>query len=295
MGYLLLLFALLSGAVKGFCGKKLGGYATNLQSAVLLNLIRMLLCVALGFTVLFLTGDFEHFTINSKVLFVSALSGISTSFFVVSWLLSVRKSAYMMLDVFLMMGTLIPMLAGYFLFSEPVSIRQWIGFVILVIAALIMCSYNNSIKTKLSFSSILLLIACGFSNGITDFSQKLYVKSFPNLPVSMFNLYTYIFAAVTLAIFFVFRIRKEKIHFDGRESKVSFLIIFVMAVALTANSQFKTMAASHLNSAQLYPMNQGAALVLSTLMANFFFKEKFTFKAFVGILLAFVALILMNL
>lgn len=68
-----------------------------------------------------------------------------------------------------------------------------------------------------------------------------------------------------------------------------------MAAALIANSYFKTLAAIHLDSAQLYPLNQGIALGLSSLMATFFFKGKFTLRALAGIVPAFAALLIMNL
>ena len=51
MGCLFFSFALLCGATKGFCGKKLSGYADNTKSAVLLNFVRMLLCIDFSFAV----------------------------------------------------------------------------------------------------------------------------------------------------------------------------------------------------------------------------------------------------
>lgn len=295
MGYVWLSVSLFLGALKGYCGKKLGNFAADTQSAVFLNLIRMLLCILFCVATVLFSGGLTAVTAQPAVLLISALSGVSTSFFLVTWLLSVRKSAYMMLDVFLMMGSLVPMILGRFLFSEPVSLRQWLGFALLVVAALIMCSYNNSVKTKLSLSALLLLIVCGLANGVADFSQKLFVKTFPSQPISIFNLYTYLFAAVTLAVIFAVMSRKKKVHFEKEASKASFLYIIIMAAALTAHSYFKTLSAVTLDSARLYPLSQGAALTLSTLMATFFFKEKFTLKAGLGIFLAFVALMIMNL
>jgi len=295
MGYVFLLISLLAGAVKGFCGKKLSGFASNIQSAVLLNLIRMVLCIFFALLVVLLNQDLSYLTWNLKVLSVSALSGISTSFFVVSWIVSAKKSAYMMLDVFLMLGTIIPVIMGRVLFLEPISMQQGFGFIVLVIAALIMCSYNNSVRAKTTFRSMLLLIFCGIANGITDFSQKLYVKTFPELPVTIFNLYTYVFATTTLLICYFLGGKKEKVAFVGSLAKKSIYIIFVMAIALTIHSQCKTMAATFLDSAKLYPFNQGVTLVLSTLMSVFFFHEKFTRKAFAGLLLAFIGLMIMNL
>ena len=295
MGYLFLAFALMAGLTKGYCGKRLGGFAANTQSAVMLNMIRMLLCIGFAFAVLLLNGDLASVSLSPTLILISALSGVGSSFFVVSWLMAVRKNAYMMIDVFLMLGTLVPMLLGYALFSEPITLRQWIGFTLLIVATLVMCSYNKAIKTKLTLPALLLLLACGAASGITDFSQKLFVKTFPQLPITVFNLYTYVFAALTLAIVFAIVARKEKPKFENSASRSRFLYVFIMAAALTANSQFKTMAAVHLDSAKLYPLTQGIALGLSTLMATVCFKEKFTRKAGLGITLAFAALLIMNL
>lgn len=294
MGYLFLSIALLSGATKGFCAKKISGYAENTKSAVLLNGLRMCLCVVLSFFVLVFTSDIKYLTLDPIIVLISAFSGVSTSFFVVSWLLAVRKSAYMMLDVFLMLGTLVPMVFGYFIFSEPITVKQWGGFILLLAATFIMMSYNNSVKEKISIGAILLLLACGLSNGITSLSQKIFAKNFSYIPISIFNFYTYAFATVTLAFLFTVLSRNEKIKFEQGQSKKTYLYICIMAGALTAHSYFSTVAALYLDSAHLYPLSQGASLILSALMANVFFKEKLTLKAIFGITLAFISLLIIN-
>ena len=294
MGYLFLSFALICGAAKGFCGKKISGYADTIKSAVLLNLIRMLLCIAFSFFVILLSSDIGCLSFDINIILISAISGIGTAFFVVSWLLAVRKSAYMMLDVFLMLGTLVPIVTGYLIYSEPVSIRQIVGFALLLMAVLTMCSYNNTVKQKLALGSVFLLICCGITNGIASASQKIYVNTFPETPISIFNLYTYVFASIVLFLFFIFTPGKEHVRFNSDTTKRPFVYICIMAVALSLHSYFSTMAASYLDSVHLYPLSQGSSLVISTLMASIFFKEKLTVKAVSGIVSAFIALLIIN-
>lgn len=294
MGYIFLLISLLLGTTKGYCGKKMGYFSPNTMSDVLLNFARMVLCIVFGTLLIFVCKDTGYLTLNSKLLMISAFSGISTSFFVVTWLISVKKSAYMMLDVSLMLGTLVPMIFGYFLFNEKISLNQWIGFIILIGAVIIMCSYNNSIKTKLNIFSFLLLLICGFANGLTDFSQKMFVKTLPDIPVSIFNLYTYIFAAAALFVVFWVQFSNGKTAQFEENSSNKYWYIIVMSASLILNSYFKTKSALYLDSAQLYPLNQGMALILSTLMASVFFKEKMTVKCVVGIFIAFIGLLIMN-
>lgn len=291
MGYLFLAIALLMGATKGYCGKRMGAYARDARSAVLLNLMRMALCVAFGLAmVLFLD---EPLRLSSALLGISLLSGVSTAVFVVSWLLAVRKSAYMLLDVFLMLGTLLPMLLGKMLFGEAIDWHQWLGYAVLLLAVMLLCSYNNAVKVRLSAPAMLLLMVSGLANGAADFSQKLFVRVLPGVSAAVFNLYTYVFAALVLMLIVLFLPRGEKTPaVAGARRRYAY--IAVMAAALILNSYFKTLAASDLSSAQLYPLNQGAGLILSSLMAHFLFRERLTKKAVVGIALAFAGLMIMN-
>ena len=264
MGYLFMAISLLAGVVKGYCGKRTSGYVNGYRGAMLANTVRMILCTLIGVILIIAGGNAEQLKPTPAILAISALSGVTTSVFVVCWLISVKKGAYMMLDVFLMLGVLVPIVAGRFVFGETIKLTQWIGLGVLIIAVVIMCSYNNSIKEKMSISALVMLIVCGAANGLTDFSQKLFVKKLPDVPVSVFNFYTYVFSAA------------------------------VLAVCLFANSYFKTMAAGYLDSAQLYPLNQGLGLILSSVMSAVFFHERLTLKCIIGLVLSFAGLIIIN-
>lgn len=297
MGYLFLLAALLSGSVKGYCGKRTSGCVREYKDAMFTNFIRMIFCVVISLALICFQGDEGSLKATPQVILITMLSGVTTSVFVVAWLISVRKGAYMMLDVFLMMGVIVPLLLSSAMFGEAIHMNQWIGLVVLLAAVLIMCSYNNSIKEKMSVGSVILLIICGIANGLTDFSQKLYVRSVDGGSAAVFNFYTYVFSAITLlAVFAVIKIKDK----SGANSEVDVMrkvgiYVLVMSVCLFANSYFKTKAAAILPSAKLYPLNQGASLILSSFMSMIFFKEKLTVKCIVGIILSFIGLLIINL
>ncbi len=294
MGYLFLALAVFAGVVKGYCGKKTSGFVRGTAQATLASTIRMSLCIAVGFLVVAAGSELSYLAPTSKLIAVSALSGISTSVFVVSWMLAVKKGAYMMVEVFLMLGVLVPIIFGKIFFDESVLLKHAVGLAILVVAVLLMCSYNNSVKAKLTLSSLLLLTLCGFSSGVADFSQKLFVNTLSDVPASVFNFYTYVFSTVVLVI--VYAVFKRGQSNETGEFKLKKVLpyIVVMSVCLFANSFFKTMAAYHLDSAMLYPLNQGTCLVLATFMSAIAFKEKITPKSALGIAISFVGLLIIN-
>lgn len=294
MGYLLLFIALFAGTAKGYCGKKTSNYTKGLGDAIFANIIRMLLCVLIGFVLLLVTGDLNSLIPSRNMLLICVLSGVSTAIFVVTWLISVKKSAYMMLDIFLMLGVLIPLVASSIFFNEVIKLSQWLGIAVLFAAVVLICSYNNSIKAKLTPASFILLIICGAANGIADFSQKLFMKCIPGGSAAAFNFYTYLFAALTLLIAFAV-MRKTGKNPDKSNMKPILGLILIMSVCLFVNSYFKTLAAEHLGAVLLYPLNQGCALILSAVMAAVLFKEKLTVKAIIGIITAFAGLLIINL
>ena len=228
------------------------------------------------------------------MLFIGMISGISTSIFVVSWLLCVKRSAYMLLEVFVMLGVLIPLIGSNFFFEEEIKLTQWLGMLLLLAAVMMMCSYNNSVKSKITPSSLILLVVSGASCGIADFSQKCFMKLMPDASPMVFNLYTYIFAALTLIVAYLFSVSKG-VQTEKATIKKIVVPIAIMAICLFMNSYFKTLAAKHLDAILLYPLNQGCALILSSLMAVFLFKEKLSIKAICGIVIAFIGLIVINL
>lgn len=89
MGYLYLFIALLGGATKGFCGKKTSKYTQNLSSAVLVNFIRMILCVIISTDIIAFSGG--DFSTTPKTLGICVLSGIFMSSFVVSLAVSCER------------------------------------------------------------------------------------------------------------------------------------------------------------------------------------------------------------
>lgn len=297
MGYLYLLGALLAGTAKGFCGKKVSGYTSGYGDAAFVNLLRMAFCILIGAATMLSQGEIPFAHGDPVTLFIAALSGVTTAGFVVFWLISVKTGAYMMLDVFLMLGVGITVGFGSLFLEETLRWNQGVGFLLLMLAALIMTSYNSTLKGKMSLKSLLLLLACGACNGLTDFSQKWFKYSAPEGSVAEFSFYTYLFAALTLLLVWIFFRAKDRAA--GTQGvplpKGVYAVVALMSLFLFLNSYLKTQAAAYLDSALLYPLNQGAGLVLSMLMAALFFKEKITPKCIIGIAIAFGALLMINL
>lgn len=308
IGYLFLGIALLCGAVKGYCGKKTSGFLRTPSDSVLISLLRMAMCIFIGIAAICFDKN-AVWLLPTDALLVALASGVTCSLFVISWILCIRTGAFMMVDVFLTAGVIIPIVSCALMYGETVSVRQIIGCALLLVAVLIMCSYNNSVKkSKITLPALALLILCGVANGCTDLLQKVYVKMTAGGSAASFNFYSYIGATVSLGIVYLgimlySKKKKAKTAELGvavaEESKFNLPkllpYIVVMAVCLFFYSFFKTLAATHLDSILLYPISQVGSMLLASLMAMIFFKEKMNFRGVLGIVIALCAMLLINL
>ena len=296
MGYFYLVLSVFMSVTKAFCSKKQSSKASTMPSALLTSFVRMLMCIPVGLAILLISKSENSALLDVNTILISALCALATSGYVIVWLFSVRRGAFMLSTVFVMLGVAVTVTLSGIFFNEDITLKDIISFTVLVVASLVMCSYNKDINGKFDFLSIVLLILCGLLNGIMDFSQKLFVYNSRGGSVESFNFYTYLFSAVMLGIVFLF-FNTEK--YKGNENpkavlKSVFIFIALMGVATFLGSYFKTFAALTIPSAVMYPLSQGLTLPLTTLMTAVFFKEKITVKSVIGIALAFLSVLIIN-
>ena len=195
-------------------------------------------------------------------------------------------------------GTILPLMLSAILYGERIGFIQIIGVALLLIAVYCISTGKKKEKITLSLKNLVLLLLCALSSGLSDFSQKLFVKEIPNVDISLFNLFTYLFATITLLIVCpVFRKKEkstEKLTSYHSFIKPIFHFILIMSACLFLNTYFKTKAAIYLDAILLYPLSQGCAVVLSLLMSIFVFKEKITTKGIIGIVISIISMILIN-
>lgn len=295
MGYIFLFLSLFGGVTKGYCGKITSVYIKNNSDNVFIGLIRMIFCVIIGFVLVFFQDGIHGLQTDKTSLLISLLAGISTVGFVFTWICSVQKGAYMMVDIFLMLGVIVPTTACRIFFDEDIKINQIIGFIFLLAATYIMCTYNFSIKGKMTLSSFLILTLCGFFNGISDFSQKLFLYSKPVISTGTFNFYTYLFSA--LLLFIIYPVISKSSETSERKNiiKQTVSYVIILAICLFLSSYFKIQAAKYISAAVLYPMLQGLSLIFSLGLSALFFNEKITKKCIFGVVTAFIGLLAINL
>ena len=308
IGFLFLSLAVTVSAIKGVVGKKVSQKVTCNADSLLFSMVRLLLCIIVATAILFIRNAQKGLAVSTSIFLISLLAGFSNVGFIVLWTLAVRKNPYVTVDVAIIVGSIIPSVASaIFIPGYVFSYLKLIGFAFLIAAAVFMGKYTASTVKKITFSSIILVVLTGLSEGIFSFSQQLY-KAFGKTDLyteEVFGFYTYLLSAGILSVliifYFIFFIKKEDFvptvkGFAERTGSVVGLL-FILAAFLYANSYFQTLATTvgKLDPQILYPVYRGSLLILAMILSRIIFKEKITVNSVIGIICAIAGIVLMNL
>ncbi len=289
MGYIYLLISLISGATKGFFGKKVSAVVSGTRDAARTNLVRMVLCTLIS-VLLLLTGvEKASLVPDGAAIWIGILAGIFLSAFTITWLLAVQHGAFMLISVAQMFGVVVTLICSALVFGTRPTLWQYVGVAILLAAVLVMGSYSKKLKGGITVLAVVLLVLCGLSSGLYDFTLKLFT-AYSQSSKSMLNLLTYLVSAVILGGM----VLTVKPQGQPVKMKKIFLPILLMSLCLFLNSYFKAFSTQYLPDAQLYPTYQAGGLILSAIMAAVFFGEKITLRCLIGMVLAFAAILLLR-
>lgn len=294
MGYIYLATALLAGIAKGYCGKSVSRDMQNFKECTFINLMRMLFCAVVGLLFALFKTNSSSFILSYSSFGIYLLAAVSMSIFCVCWMYAYRSETYMFLSIFTMLGTIATCLLDRIFYKTDVRLNQWIGMAVLLVAVYIMSIYNKGIKGQFTVKGLLLLILGSTGSAVADFSQKIYVREIGE-SAEIFNFYMYAFGFILLLFVYLLSSKKAPKTAPLLYNKKHMWIYFMMAFCLYMNSTTKTLAANFLTAAQIYPVLQGANLILSALMAHILFKEKLNIKGISGMLIAFMGLMIMYL
>lgn len=296
LGYIFLLISVLAGSTKGYFGKRISGRTEGMAASVWVNILRMVFCILISILVsgasLLQSGGKIDFALG----ITGVLSGITQAAFLISWLYCARGGGYMLVTVFTMLGIVVTLiLSTLFLPGETISVLQWCAVALLIVAVLVMYSYNTGMQGKLSAGTKIALVVCGLSHGLSSFVQKLF-QVYSAGDTGTFTLVGYVVTLLALfVVLLIPSVRKEN-QKPGKLIKGIFAPVLIMAIALFVCNFFAVEAAApgRLSSVQLYPAREGLNMLFGVLMSHFLFREKANLRCIIGCILAFIATLLLQ-
>ena len=298
MGVIYLFISKFATLGKMIAMKKCGKIASGPDNSVRINLIRSLGCFVISVFVMLISGTEG---ISKVGLLLSVLSGVGNALLLFSWVLAATLAPMSTVEVFCMIGGIIPplILSPVLMATESVSLIQWIGALLLFPAAYCFRAPNEG-KCGAKVSCIPYVALATVSNTVIVMTQKLYA-SYDGGGASEFNTISFGVSFVTLLLIFIVKkavshnVEKHSNTQENSNEKWNMTIIAYISLAIVmlyVANYFSVLSSYHLSSALLFTLSYAIGMPLTVISDIVFFGDKIRARTVLGALLVIASVIL---
>lgn len=184
-------------------------------------------------------------------------------------------------------GMILPCLIGHFFWSESLSIWSLVGILLAIVAIVLLKDSKHVIK-KFDLMGIVIGGIIFLTSGAVMILQKFMGIYFVGQSIAAYNFYSFVTAFLILSAL----IRSQT---DTRKNGYAIVLCaIVSAVSLCMISMVMTGLAGKVPSVILFPLFNGFGIIFVCIGSAFVFKEKFTKRKSVGLILGILGLCLVN-
>lgn len=195
---------------------------------------------------------------------------------------SVKKNGVVLSSVFMKLGLLVPMALSIFLFGEMPTVLQIAGF-ILAVLAIILINFKKDGSSATAVGGLLLLL---LMNGGGDAMSKVFEEMGNPALSNQFLFYTFLAAFALCVLLVIFTREKPDI--------TSILFGLLIGIPNFFSAKFLLMALQDVPAVIAYPTFSVAGLLVVTLAGVLFFKERLEKRQWVALAIIAAALVLLN-
>ena len=270
--------------LQAFADKLSSKITANTKSVLLFGVIKC----GFGaiFAALFLLITRQSIAFYRHTLWISVMSGIGQGVCTYLIIATLKRSSLIQVNMFMSAGVLVPTILSAVFFGEALNFIKIAAIFLFLIAAALLLGVKSVKDFSVNKTTFLLLFALGVFFGIIMFGQKSYPKLVPSGSVALFSLLMYSTSTLFLAICMLFtkKSEEESISIKTVVNKKFIIIGILCAIIVFSLNQVITLLSGLLPAALVFPLTNGAKLVIVAIVAILVFKEKPQISVFIGML-----------
>ena len=233
--------------------------------------------------------------ISAPSLLVSVLFGASMAGVAISAIKALRLGPVTITVLFSDFSIVLPILSGFLIWKEPLTAAKVAGTLIMFCSIYFLVNKTKGKKEeKAQRSWALWAVLFGLTCGLMAFFQQIQTKSGRG-ESTMFLFWGFSTATVILIIYLIICNRKpstaQTVNLFGKENLNGLLVGIFGGISHLCTMQILTM----MDSTVYYPLKSGVSIAANTLCGFLLFKEKLCRRQVIGLVLGFIAIMLLTL
>ncbi len=238
----------------------------------------------------------DNLTVSIYTVILALVFGLITLLQQIFNLYALENGPFSYTSVIISLSTLIPTVSGAIFWNEKIVAVQFIGIALLVICFILSVNFTDKSK-KAGIKWLLFSFSAFVATGFIGIMQKIHQTSVHKDELDSFLIISFLFSFILSSIL-AFIFRNKRVEVTDKNSSNSILQIFPLVLMLISgifvavNNKFNLYLSGVLDAAVFFPVVNGGGLVLTSLSAVIFFKEKLTALQWIGILTGILSVIM---
>ena len=233
--------------------------------------------------------------VSSYTLALGVLFGVATAFCAILAMKALERGPLSYTNVIVFCSMVIPALSGLVLYREPVSPAQYAGVALMVLSFVFAVDNKNGGKGA-SVGWLVLCLGAFLCNGAVGVMQKVHQNSPHGEESAPFLITAFaVYALISLGFYLWYaKGRKQPVTVTGRgKNGVFALYAAVSGVGAAVCNAVNLYLAGAMPAIFFYPVFNGAAMLLTSVVGLAFFKEKLTPRQWIGLAAGSAAILLL--
>ncbi|MEE1223717.1 MAG: EamA family transporter [Clostridia bacterium] len=184
----------------------------------------------------------------------------------------------------------INVLVSYMFFDEPISLMRLFG-IALTVTSFVICNSGGE-KSGVDKKWLIMAVLAMFATSAGSIVQKMLGESPYKAENQAFISCLYLLSALIGVLIYPLLKKGEKLNLKINFGMIKYAV--AVGVSLALYQWVYTYGLANIDGTFLFPSLSGGTIVLSTLSGVIIFKDKFTNRQKIGVIIGIISLILMN-
>lgn len=241
--------------------------------------------------VLLLWGGFG--TASTFTVFLGLLFGAVTALQGVTNMVALQLGPLSYTSVIISFSTLISALSGVMFFGESIGVWQIVG-IALMLVSFALANDGKTEGKRANLRWLLLCVVAFVATGAIGIMQKVHQSSTFKAELNAFLIISFAVSTLVSGVLGVILRRRKTRDTSERSSAHLWLLLAMMVISggcVAVNNKLNLYLSGVIDSAIFFPVVNGGGLVLTTLAALVFFRERLTNGQWLGVGVGIVSVV----
>lgn len=247
--------------------------------------------ISIFFALIFFVVTMKNPIFSTEYLIYSFLFALSYITAGVFSFLAIKEGSLSLSSLIISYSLLVPSAYGLIFQNEKFTLFLLIGLTLLIISLFLINFENKNEKPQITFKWLIYIVLAFLGNGFCSTVQRIQQIECEGKFKNEFMVVALLISFLVFMVLTILYDRKDLLI----NVKKGFISCFICGISNGVVNLFVIILSLSMAASVMFPIISGGGIILSAVVAIFFFKEKLSLPQYIGLILGIASVVFLNL